>query len=116
MLAVPGFVEMELLVKFVFFQEGKQSDPPAQQGPALRVANRCRRKLLVDIVVVVHGERQLLEMVFQNVGFTFLHHAKSRLSQEGPCRRGDELFRVDLDRESVRIDLRREKTGELIDK
>src|ERR1700730_15242701 len=53
---------MELLIKFALLQEREDEDPPAQERLAI-LALRGWRENLVDIVVVVHREPDLFQMV-----------------------------------------------------
>ena len=56
-LAIPRFVEVELLVEFLLPNERQQVDAPTQQRPALFVHGVGGGKLPVVVVVAVHGQR-----------------------------------------------------------
>jgi choline dehydrogenase-like flavoprotein len=61
--AVPWLIEMELLVEISLFEEGQQMDAPAQQRLAIFVEVGIGGKRLINVVVVVHGEGHLMEVI-----------------------------------------------------
>ena len=63
MVAVPGFVEVELLVERLRVEIGQKGDAPGEERAAIGAANGLRWKVFVDVVIVVHGQAELLEIV-----------------------------------------------------
>ncbi len=61
--AVPGVVEMELLVECFLVEVGKDQHAPAQERLAGLVHGVGRWKGLVPVMVVVHRQANLLEIV-----------------------------------------------------
>src|SRR5262245_59006947 len=61
--AVPRLIELELFVDRLLFDVGQDRHPPAQQRLAVLRIDRRRRQGAMDVGVIVHGERDLLEIV-----------------------------------------------------
>ena len=62
MLAVPRFIQFELLVQLLLIQVGEERHAPAQEAFAVLVNGR-RWEMAVHIMIVVHREPKLLEVV-----------------------------------------------------
>ena|SRR5271165_4356542 len=61
--AIPGLVEVKLLVEALFCQVGKHQDPPAQEWLSVGVISGGRWKCAVLFDVDLHGHRDLLQVV-----------------------------------------------------
>src|SRR5262249_33195295 len=57
--AVPGLVEVELLVKLVLLNERQDSDSPTQERLAVLASNRRRRQMPVLFLELVEGGAEL---------------------------------------------------------
>jgi len=63
-LAVPGFVEVVLVVQSLLVEEGENRHPPAVNGFAIRPEIRGTRESPVRCLVIMNGDADLLEVVF----------------------------------------------------
>src|SRR5262249_55831388 len=95
-LAVPGFIEVELVVEIIFFKEWQDRHPPTQKRLAAFVANRLSWKLVFRVMVIQQRERLLLEIVHRHVSSTRfgsgLHGGKQTRTQDSHHRRRRELL------------------------
>src|SRR5579864_9203462 len=60
---VPWFVEVKLLVELLFLNERQYRDAPAEKRLAVTILARGWRQMTQCVMVVVHGQRQLFEVV-----------------------------------------------------
>ena len=63
MLAVPRLIEVELVIEGLFAQIGKNCHPPTEQWIAIALRDRLGGEFAVCVMVVVHREHDLSEIV-----------------------------------------------------
>ena len=66
MRAVPRFVQVEVLVEFFLLQVGQQKDAPTVERLPRRIAHGGGREAAVILVIAVHRQDDLFEIVARN--------------------------------------------------